>query len=117
MTTYSLSDMATRVLRDLGIISAEETPSAEDLSFATETVSAEIASLSAMGIPIWNGSDVSVPIEYLTPLSRRLGLAVGPAFGVFGIAEAVQAMPVADHALRVMGTVQPTGAPQYADYY
>src|SRR5688572_29323806 len=102
MTTYSQSDLATRVLRDLGVISAEETPSAEDLSFAQETIGAEVALLAATGIPIWNGSDVSVPLEYLTALSRRLGLAVGPAFGVFGTAEAIQAMPLADHALRVL---------------
>jgi hypothetical protein len=31
MTTYSQSDLATRVLRDLGLIGAEEVPSATDL--------------------------------------------------------------------------------------
>jgi hypothetical protein len=30
MTTYIQSDLATRVLRDLGLISAEEVPSAAD---------------------------------------------------------------------------------------
>ena len=34
MTTYSQSDLATRVLRDLGLIGAEEVPSAADLQWS-----------------------------------------------------------------------------------
>lgn len=117
MTTYSKSDLATRVLRDLGLIGAEETPSAADLTFAEETVSGEVALLSAKGIQVWNGDDTSVPIEYLTPLSRRIGLAVGPAFGLFSMVQAEQAMELAEKNLRRLGTVGPTGAPQKAVYY
>ncbi len=36
MTTYSQSDLATRVLRDLGLIGAEEVPSAADLQWSAE---------------------------------------------------------------------------------
>ena len=117
MTTYSKSDLATRVLRDLGLIGAEETASAADQTWAEEKVSAVVALLSAKGIPVWNGSDEVVPLEYLTPLSRRIGLDVGPSFGLFSIADAMTAIPEAERDLRRLGHVGATGAVQEAEYY
>src|SRR6185369_1157219 len=92
MTIYSQSDLATRVLRDLGLIGAEEVPSAADLQWSVETVGSEVALLGSIGLPIWNGSDLSVPLEYLAPLSRRVGLAVAPSFGLIDTASAQIAM-------------------------
>lgn len=117
MTTYTTNEMATRVLKDLGLIAAEEEPSAADLSFAVETVQSEVTMLNAKGIPVWNGSDVEVPQEYLTALSRRIGLAVGPSFGLMSIAEAEQAMPLAEANLRVLGMTPGTGATMEAEYF
>ena len=102
MTTYSQSDLATRVLRDLGLIGAEEVPSAADLQWSEETASSEVALLSSIGLPIWNGSDLSVPLEYLAPLSRRIGLAVAPSFGLLDTASALLAMREAERYLTVM---------------
>lgn len=100
--TYSLSDLATRVGKDLGLLGSEETPSAPDLDWLQETCSGEIAMLGAIGLPIWNGADVSVPIEYLTPLSRRIGLAIAPSFGLADVASAMVAMREAERYLTVM---------------
>jgi len=116
MTTYSLSDMATRVLKDQGLIAAEEVPSATDLEWAEETVSAEIAMLAALGMPIWNGSAIAVPQEYLTPLSRRIGLAFAPSFGLMTVAQAEAAMPLAETNLRRMATIPATGEILQVDY-
>lgn len=102
MTTYSLSDLATRVGKDLGLIAAEETPSAADLDWLEETCSGEIAMLGTIGLPIWNGADVSVPQEYLTPLSRRIGLAVAPSYGLMSPADSILAMREAERYLTVM---------------
>jgi hypothetical protein len=102
MTTYSQSDLATRVLRDLGLIGAEEVPSAADLQWSEETVGSEVALLGSIGLPIWNGSDLSVPLEYLAPLSRRIGLAVAPSFGLLDTASALLAMREAERTLTVM---------------
>lgn len=102
MTTYSRTDLATRMLRDLGLIASDEDPSADDLDWATETVSAEVAMLGSIGMPIWNGSDMSVPVEYLTPLSRRIGLAVAPSFGLSDTATAQLAMREAERVLTLM---------------
>src|SRR5712671_754110 len=99
MPTYSQSDLATRVLRDLGLIGAEEVPSAADLQWSAETVGSEVALLGSIGLPIWNGSDLSVPLEYLAPLSRRIGLAVAPSFGLLDTASAQLAMREAERYL------------------
>ena len=108
MTTYSQTDLATRVLKDLGLVGATEDPSAEDLAWAIETVSSEVAMLSAIGLPIWNGSDMAVPNEYLAPLSRRIGLAVAPSFGLMRLDQAQLAMREAERYLTVMAA--PRGA-------
>lgn len=102
MTTYSRSDLATRIGRDLGVIGAEETPSAADLAWLEETVSSEVAMLGVVGMPIWNGSDMEIPQEYLTPLSRRIGLAVAASFGLTDLATAELAMERAENVLAKM---------------
>jgi hypothetical protein len=101
---YSQTDLATRVLRDLGLLGSEETPSAPDLDWATETVSSEVAMLGAIGLPIWNGSDMAVPVEYLSPLSRRICLAVAPSFGLTDTATAQMAMREAERYLTLMAS-------------
>lgn len=117
MTTYTTSELATRVLKDLGLVAAEETPSAADLNWAIETCQSEVLMLNAKGIPIWNGSEVEVPQEYLTLLSRRIGLAVGPSYGLMSAAEAQVAMRAAEVDLRVLGSVRATGAVMQAEYF
>jgi hypothetical protein len=104
MTTFTLADLAIRVGKDLGVIGAEETPSAPDQVWLEETCSAEISMLSAIGIPIWAGSDAVVPQEYLTPLSRRIGLALAPSFGLIDPATAQVAMREAERYLSVMAS-------------
>ncbi len=117
MTTYTRNELATRVLRDLGLVAAEETPSAADLSWADTTCEAEIGLLAAKGIPIWNGGDDSIPHEYLTVLSRRIGLAVAPSFGLTDVATATIAMQSAEADLRRIGSVASTGAVLEVEYY
>jgi hypothetical protein len=117
MTSYNTEELATRVLKDLGLVASEETPSAADLTWAVETCEAEIGMLAAKGVPIWNGSEDDVPAEYLTALSRRIGLAVAPSFGLISIAEAEQAMPLADANLRILGMTPGTGVTMEAEYF
>lgn len=102
MTTFSLSDLGTRVLKDLGLVAAEETPSADDQAWSEETVSSEVQMLSGIGLPIWNGSEMAVPQEYLTILSRRIGLAVAPSFGLMDMASAQLAMREAERYLTIL---------------
>jgi hypothetical protein len=108
MTTYTRAELATRVLKDLGLIGAEETPSAVDLAWAEETCSSETALLSAIGMPIWNGSDLAVPLEYLTPLSRRIGLAIAPSYGLADPASAQAAMRESERVLQILAAPRVT---------
>lgn len=117
MTTYSKSDLATRILRDAGLIGAEETPSAADLEFAEETLSAEIDLMAAKGLTIWNGSDASIPQSFLTALSRRIVLAIGPSFGLVNAAEASQGIPIVERDLRIISGKGPTGDTLETDAY
>jgi hypothetical protein len=109
--TYTENQFATRVLKDLGLIGAEETPSSADLAWAKETASSEIALLSATGIPIWDGSNIAIPLEYLSTLSRRVGLALTPSFGQTDMATAQNAMREAERPLAVMAAPQATPSP------
>lgn len=117
MTTYTRSELATRVLKDLGLVGAEETPSDADLSWASETIASETAMLSAKGIVIWNGSDQALPLEYLSVLSRRIGLAVAPSFGLTDLATAQLAMTEAEKDLRRLAATAPTYEPVVSNYY
>ena len=102
MTTYTETEFATRVLKDLGIIGAEETPTSADLEWAKETAASEISLLAATGIPIWNGSGVAIPQEYLSTLSRRVALAVAPSYGETDMATAQNAMREAERPLTIL---------------
>ena len=115
--SYTAAELATRVLRDLGLVGAEETPSAADLAWAEETCTSEILQMNARGIPIWNGSDTDIPQEYLTVLSRRIGLAIAPSYGLADLATAAIAMEQAELNLRRLGYTPPTGAVQQAEYF
>ncbi|HWL05693.1 MAG TPA: hypothetical protein VNQ99_12290 [Xanthobacteraceae bacterium] len=96
---YSLTDLATRMLKDLGLVAAEEMPSPDDLAWAKETVEGEVTLLAALNMPIWNGSAMAIPPAYLTALSRRIGLAIAPSFGLMDQATAMAAMREAERAL------------------
>jgi hypothetical protein len=102
MTTFTRTELATRVLKDLGLIGAEETPSASDLDWSGETVDSVVAMLAAIGLPIWDGSEMAVPQAYLVPLSNRIGLNVGPSFGLMSLAQAQAAIPEAERNLTIM---------------
>lgn len=104
MTTYNETELATRVLRDLGLVGADEAPSASDLAWAMETCAAEIDLLASINLPIWNGSDMAIPQGYLTILSRRIGLAVAPSFGLLSMNEAQQAMREAERYLTLLAS-------------
>lgn len=102
MTTYSKTDLATRALRDLGLIGAEEVPSAADLDWAFETIDSVVPMLAAIGLPIWNGSEVQVPSEYLVPISKRAGLDMAPSFGLLDPLEAESAKRAMEQNLTLM---------------
>jgi hypothetical protein len=74
MTTYTESDLATETLRSAGLIGIDEVPSAAELVDTEQSNSSVLATLAAIGLPIWNGSEIQVPEEYFVELSIRLSM-------------------------------------------
>lgn len=98
---YTTNDLAIRVLRDLNIISASETPSSDDMNYTLETIESEFARLEADGLQFSNmGCSVdSIPASLLTELSRRIGFSIGPAFGVMSAAVGEQGKAASEAVL------------------
>lgn len=116
-TTYTLSDLATRSLKDAGLIAAEETASAADLVWAEQTITEVAAELAAVGIRIWGGSEASVPNGYLLALSARVGISMATSFGLLTYEQAEMAKEPAEKRLRALSAIPPTGAPMQAEYF
>lgn len=102
MTTYTSEEFATHTLKALGLLGAEETPSDADLEWAIQVTASEVLMLAAIGIPVWNGSEVDIPQEYLGILARRCGLALAPSFGLVDMAQAQLAMREAERYLTIL---------------
>jgi hypothetical protein len=85
MTTsyYSQTDLATRVLRDLGLVDARITPDGDDIG----------------------------------ALSKRIGLDIGPSFGLFSMTDAEQLKPALNMTLRRMNAKPATGVVAEAEYF
>lgn len=116
MTTYTRAELATRVLQDLGLLGSDETPTSEELAFAVTTVASVTAQLLSEGIFIWGGSDQSLPEEYLVQLSKRIGLDIGPSYGLFSIPESETAKPIVNMSLRSIGAKSPTYTAAQGEY-
>lgn len=117
MTTYSRSDLVTRIARDLGLIAAEETPSASDYDFISETVESVYGELALRGIELPNGSDQVIPSNIFVALSKRIGLDVATGFGMMAMKDAEVAKPALEIPLRVASTVPATGATAESHYF
>jgi len=112
MAQYSTTDLAVRTLRDLNIISAEELPAAEDLQYVIETIQSEFARMEADGIKFSQHSTSvnSINTVLFTELSRRMGFAVGPAFGVMSAATGEAGKMASESILRRL--VAPVKTPE-----
>jgi hypothetical protein len=59
--------------------------------------------MEADGIKFWNTGPNGIDAAYFTQLSRRIGLVVGPTFGVLSVADAQNAIEAANDVLRRIG--------------
>ena len=74
MTTYSESDLANQTLLTTGLIETNGTLTAEEYTAVVTSNRSIINMMNSIGIPIWNGSEISVPEEYFVELATRLSL-------------------------------------------
>lgn len=108
MTTYSRVDLATTILLDEGLIGAEETPSAIDLDWAYQKIDTVVPLITALDLPIWNGSEFSIPPQYMPVLSEYIGTYIARSYGEMGVAEAIAAREALERTLVVLAS--PRGA-------
>ena len=117
MTTYTRAQVATRLLKDCGLVGEDETPTSAAQADAEEIVQAGVGTLGTLGIPIWNGSDISVPHEYLLPVIAYLAPVSLRRNGQIDFATSTQLQKVAEVDLKRMAQVGPTGVVSQAEYF
>lgn len=102
MTTYTEVELATQTLRAPGLLGIEETLSAAEYVDVVQSNRSVIATMGAIGLPIWNGSELAVPEEYFVELSLRLSLPVQFANGLIDMAQYLAMVEASEARLTVM---------------
>lgn len=108
MTVYSETDFATETLRSPGLVGIEDTLTGAEYADVTRSNRSVIGLLSAIGLPIWNGSEIEVPEEYLVELALRCSLPLQFKYGLIDHAAMLTMIDTSEARLTVMAA--PRGA-------
>lgn len=84
-TTRTKADLAENVMRDLGLIAADESPSALDQKYVIGRYDDLLAEMTDDDMGYWDAG--AIPLEIFSPLTKFVALEVAMAFGVSGTAE------------------------------
>jgi hypothetical protein len=89
-------------MRDLNIIASDEQPDSSDFAYVQQTIESDFARMEADGINFGNhGTTIdSINGALFTELSRRMGFAIGPAFGVMDAATSEAGKEASENVLR-----------------
>ena len=102
MANFTTNDLALRILHDLNVTPIDQDPDASDLQFVLQTITCEFASMEADGLRL-NMAETSVdsisPVLF-TELSKRIGYAVAPGYGMMDMATALQAIGASEDKIR-----------------
>lgn len=108
MTTYTESDLATEAMRSCGLTSIEEPLNAVEFADAVQSNGSVIQMLSAIGIPVWNGSEISIPEQYFVELALRCSVPLQFKNGLIDHGTMLQLIDASEARLIVMAA--PRGA-------
>lgn len=89
MATRTRTQLATAVLRHLGLVNAEEAPSATDMAYVKERYDGILAEMDDQNMVYWD--DDAVPYIIYEPLVQLVALSVGTAYGIPSLAENIEA--------------------------
>lgn len=117
MPTYSQTDLATRVLRYLNLVDVTEAPDADILADTIETITSDLAAMSVRDMPIWNGSVMAVPLQYLLPLAIRLSIPVAAGVGLINPKDVPAACMDAEVVLHQLSSSPATGSVAETQYF
>lgn len=83
-TTRTQAELARAVMEDLGLIAANEDPSADDQSMILRRYTNLLAEWQDDNIVYWDAD--AIPYETFEALVSVMRIVVGPAFGIPGLA-------------------------------
>ena len=81
-TTYTTSNLATAVLREMAVIAADESPSSDDSTYVTDVYAAKYAELSAHGLELTYWASDAIPAAVFLTLRDLMITEVCGAFGL-----------------------------------
>ena len=108
MTVYSESDLATETLKSAGLVDIDGVLSASEYVDTVRSNGSVIQMLGALGLPIWNGSEIDVPELYFIELALRCSLPIQFKNGMINHAEMLSLIDASETRLTVMAA--PRGA-------
>ena len=100
--SYSETDLATETLKAPGLVDIEGTLTAAEFEDARQSNRSVVATLAVIGLPIWNGSEMSVPEEYFIELALRCSLPIQFKNGLITHAQMLQMIDASEARLTVM---------------
>lgn len=116
--SYTTTDLATHVLRELGVLDATESPDAEDEDYVTDAYEAKWEELAAPGMKLAYWPRSTIPRPVLLILRDLIMLEVAGAFGQqIDPAEKEQKERIIIQRLRRHVQVQGSGKQTEASYY
>lgn len=76
------ADVITLALRQIGVVAADETPSAPDADYAGDVLDGLFAELKAVHGFTWSWTLEATPQTHALPLALALGAEIGNTYGV-----------------------------------
>lgn len=116
-TTRTANELARAVMEDLGLIEANESPSAEDNSMIKRRYSNILEEMRDEKTVYWD--DDAIPYEAFEAMVGLMRLVVGPSFGVPGLVgeDLNNAMDGAKRRIKKRVVKPASGEPTRVDYF
>lgn len=116
--SYTTTDLATYVLRELGVLDATESPDSEDETYVTDVYYAKHEEMSASGMHLAYWPRATIPRPVLLILRDLMMLEVAGAFGQqLDPAEKEAKERIIMSRLRKHVQVNSSGRPAEAEYF
>lgn len=114
MTTYSLSDLGTQALREVGLYAPDEAVDPNDQEDAETKALSLIDMLQSRGISMQNGSAQAIPQDWYTVLAQYVGIYLLQSYG--GPALTLAQVSAYETTLRELSAKPATGSILEVEY-
>lgn len=117
MTTRTQSDLADAVMRDLGLLDAHETASAEDRAFIVGRYQNILEEIRDDELVTWDAD--AIPYDVFEGMVGLMRIIVGPGYGIPGLVgeDLNQLLDGAKRRLRKRSMKRSSGQPTEVEYF